>query len=66
MPKIPRRLLELRERTTVMRPETFRRIEREAERRGARDPRAVAGAAYWRALRARARRTRRGHRRIRR
>lgn len=31
-----------------MKPSTFKDIERKAAKRGASDPKAVAGAAYWR------------------
>lgn len=53
MAKIARRVLDFRERKRrggVMRPSTFAEIEREAAASGARDPRAVAGAAYWKTL----------------
>ena len=61
--RVPKKVLEWRERQTpgrIMRPETFQRIVREAEKRGARDPEAVAGAAYWRTVRAKYRERRRG------
>jgi len=54
--KIARRVLRFRERQRrggIMRPSTFAAIEREAAARGARDPAAVAGAAYWKTLAAR-------------
>lgn len=44
----------------IMRRRTFEEIEEEARERGARNPRAVAGAAYWRTVRAK---YKRGHRR---
>lgn len=31
----------------IMKPSTFKSIEKKAAARGARDPKAVAGAAYW-------------------
>lgn len=59
--KVPKRVLEYRERVgrgRIMRPETFERITREAERRDALDPEAVAGAAYWRTAKAKYREAR--------
>jgi hypothetical protein len=55
MTKISKRVLEFRERKrgATMRPSTFAAIERRAARSGARDPEAVAGAAYWKTLAAR-------------
>lgn len=53
MPKISKRVLTFRERQrrgAIMHPGTFAEIEREAAAGGARDPRAVAGAAYWKTL----------------
>lgn len=53
--KIPRAMLEYRERAgrgKIMRPETFEEIKRKAAASGATDPEAVAGAAYWKTLRA--------------
>lgn len=37
---------------TIMHRRTFKEIEHEAEGRGYRNPKAVAGAAYWRTVRA--------------
>lgn len=51
MVKIPEKVLEWREKKKpgeIMSPETFERIKREAAKRGAESPEAVAGAAYWR------------------
>ena len=42
----------------IMHRETFEEIEEEARRRGARNPKAVAGAAYWRTARAKYKRSR--------
>lgn len=59
MAKVPKKVLRWRERQRkgrIMRPSTFKRIEREARRRGATDPTAVAGAAYWKTVRAKFRR----------
>lgn len=56
MPRISKRVLTFRERQrrgAIMHPSTFAEIEREAAAGGARDPRAVAGAAYWKTLAAR-------------
>ncbi len=56
--KIPEELLRYREAVgpgKIMSPETFKRIVRKARKRGARDPEAVAGRAYWRTLQAKAR-----------
>lgn len=53
--KIPEAMLRYRERAgrgRIMSPETFEKIKRSAAARGATDPEAVAGAAYWRTLRA--------------
>lgn len=53
MPRISKRVLTFRERQrrgAIMHPSTFAEIEREAAAGGARDPRAVAGAAYWKTL----------------
>ncbi|MEW6215967.1 MAG: hypothetical protein AB1478_12325 [Nitrospirota bacterium] len=36
----------------IMRRSTFEKIKRKAARRGATDPQAVAGAAYWKTVRA--------------
>jgi hypothetical protein len=41
----------------IMHRRTFRAIEREAQARGYRNPKAVAGAAYWRTVRAKYRRS---------
>ncbi len=43
---------ERQRRGSVMRPETFAKIERRAARAGYADPRAVAGKAYWTTARA--------------
>ncbi len=32
---------------SIMRPSTFKKIEKKAEKSGADDPKAVAGSAYW-------------------
>jgi hypothetical protein len=56
---IPREILEWRRRqppSAIMRPETFRKIERKAKEYGATDPTAVAGAAYWKTVEAKFRR----------
>lgn len=56
MTRIAKRVLAFRERQRpgkIMRPSTFEEIEREAASGGARDPGAVAGAAYWKTLAAR-------------
>lgn len=53
MARISKRVLTFRERQrrgAIMHPSTFAEIEREAAAGGARDPRAVAGAAYWKTL----------------
>jgi hypothetical protein len=52
MARISKSVLQFRERKRrrTMRPSTFAAIEREAAARGARDPEAVAGAAYWKTL----------------
>lgn len=47
---ISERLLKWRKRqkpSRIMRPSTFQEIKEEAAKAGARDPEAVAGAAYW-------------------
>lgn len=57
--KIARPILAWRRRQTpgaIMRPTTFRRIVRRASAAGYRNPRAVAGRAYWNTVRAKARR----------
>ncbi len=41
----------------IMKPETFQAIKEGARRRGATDPEAVAGAAYWNTAEAKARRS---------
>ena len=54
-PRVPRALAAWRSRQrhgAIMSAATFRRIERQAQRGGARSPQAVAGAAYWRTARA--------------
>ena len=38
--------------SAIMRPSTFRSIERSAAAGGAKDPQAVAGAAYWQTAKA--------------
>ena len=52
-PKIPAAELKFREgrkRGSVMKPKTFKKIERKAKKAGYKHPRAVAGAAYWKTL----------------
>jgi hypothetical protein len=46
----------------IMAPSTFERIKRSAGARGARNPEAVAGAAYWRTARAKHRESKRARR----
>ena len=46
-------------RGAIVRPSTFRRIVASARRRGARNPTAVAGKAYWRTARSKFRVARR-------
>jgi hypothetical protein len=61
--KMPKALLEWRERQragAIMRPSTFERIVRKAAARGYRNPKAVAGKAYWTTVRAKYRKRRRG------
>jgi len=64
MARMPKGLLRWREQKPgrVMRPSTFKKIERGAAAQGARNPRAVAGAAYWKTAREKYRRGRRGRR----
>jgi len=53
MPRISRKKLKWRARQkegAIMRPATFKEIEREAAERGATSPSAVAGSAYWGAV----------------
>jgi hypothetical protein len=40
--------------SAIMKPSTFEKIKRSAAARGAKNPAAVAGAAYWSAAKARA------------
>lgn len=42
----------------IMKPSTFERIKRQAAARGADNPEAVAGAAYWKTAKAKYRRAR--------
>lgn len=56
--KVSEEAKKLRKRTTIMKPSTFRRIVEEAKKRGYDDPEAVAGAAYWRAAEAKAKKRR--------
>ena len=46
---------------SIMRPSTFHEIERRARARGYRNPKAVAGAVYWRVAGSKFRRRRRAH-----
>jgi hypothetical protein len=51
----PKSLLKWRSRQkrgSIMKPSTFKSIERKAAKSGSKNPRAVAGAAYWRAAEA--------------
>lgn len=55
MSKFGPKFLEWRERQkrgAIMKPSTFEEIKRKAAARGATDPEAVAGAAYWQTARA--------------
>jgi len=61
---IPREVLEWRRRqppSAIMRPKTFKEIERKARQYGATDPTRVAGAAYWKTVMAKYRRRRGPH-----
>jgi len=46
---------------SIMKPSTFEKIKRSAAARGADDPEAVAGAAYWRTVRAKYRKAKKHH-----
>ncbi len=53
--KIPKKVLQWRRKQpegAIMRPKTFERIKRQAARAGAENPEAVAGAAYWKTVKA--------------
>jgi len=60
MAKIPKKVRQWRRKQkkgAIMKPSTFAKIERGAARKGARNPKKVAGKAYWRTVLAKARKT---------
>lgn len=63
MAKIAKSVLRYRARAgrgKIMRPSTFASIQSSAAGKGYRNPAAVAGAAYWKTAKAKARKARRG------
>jgi hypothetical protein len=60
--KVPEKVLAWRrkqKRGAIMKPSTFKEIERKAREAGYDDPKAVAGAAYWRTVKAKYRKAKR-------